>query len=102
MVGEEKTKVVWSYQAKTELRLAWEFISLTSPEYARQVVYDITGATNKLLENPTRFPPDRFRKDNQGDFRAFEIHQYRIAYQITKAQIKILRLRHVRQKPLEY
>jgi plasmid stabilization system protein ParE len=102
MVGEEKTKVVWSHQAKTELRLAWEFISLTSPEYARKLVHDITATTNGLLENPTRYPPDRFRIGNHGDFRAFEIHQYRIAYQITKAQIKILRLRHVRQKPLEY
>lgn len=47
-------------------------------------------------------PPDKFKKNNPGNYRAFEKYSYRIAYKHTATEIRILRVRHVKQEPKEY
>jgi plasmid stabilization system protein ParE len=51
---------------------------------------------------PEKYPPDKFRLDNEGNYRAFETHSYRISYKFTDREIRILRIRHVRQSPKPY
>jgi plasmid stabilization system protein ParE len=46
--------------------------------------------------------PDKYRLNNDGSFRAYEIHQYRIAYFIGEDHIRIVRMRHTSQEPQEY
>jgi plasmid stabilization system protein ParE len=55
-----------------------------------------------LVDHPEKHPPDRFKKDNNGNFRAFEKHSCRVAYYIAETEIRILRVRHVKQEPKEY
>jgi len=57
---------------------------------------------DKLPENPQRYAVDKFKRNNPGNYRAFEKYNYRIAYKHTDKEIHILRIRHVRQEPLEY
>ena len=58
--------------------------------------------TESLPENPEKFPPDKYKMKNDGSFRAFELFSYRVAYQITSKEIRILRVRHIRMEPLEF
>ena len=58
--------------------------------------------TENLKYNPEIYPLDKHRKNNKGDIRAFEKFSLRVAYQITKKQIRIIRLRHTSRDPLEY
>ena len=69
---------------------------------AEKVEGAILGNLSKSLSNPERFPPDKFKKNNDGIFRAFETHSYRVAYKFTKKEVRVLRIRHVKQEPKEY
>jgi plasmid stabilization system protein ParE len=51
--------------------------------------------------NPEQFPPDKYKRNNTGNFRAFEIYSYRVSFFYSTSEIQILRVRHVRQKAHE-
>jgi addiction module RelE/StbE family toxin len=94
--------IVWRKKALAELKKAFEYIGRDSLEAARKVTKDILDTTETLGENPKKFPADKYKTHNDGSFRAFEVHNYRVAYQIAKNEIRILRVRHVRMEPLEF
>ena len=48
------------------------------------------------------YPPDKYRKNNDGSFRAYELHRYRIAYRVTEKEIIIVRVRHTGMEPKQY
>ncbi len=97
-----KKIVVWSYEAKEQLKVAYKFIVEHSPENAKKVRIDIIAATRKLSVNPERHAPDKYKYDNDGSYRAFEKHKYRIVYRIMENEIRILRVRHTKIEPFEY
>jgi plasmid stabilization system protein ParE len=69
---------------------------------AERVEEIILTSIQKLNPNPEVHPPDKFKKNNAGQFRSFEKVSLRIAYKVTDNQIRILRIRHVKQEPKEY
>lgn len=74
-------------------------ISEESQLQAERVEEGILTSISGLVQNPERYPPDKFKKNNPGNFRAFEKLSFRIAYKVTQKQIRILRIRNVRQEP---
>ena len=42
------------------------------------------------------------KSENDGSYRAFEKHGYRIAYRFTKDIIRVLRIWHTKMKPKTY
>jgi len=63
---------------------------------------EIMKAVDELPLNPEKYPPDKYKKDNPGNYRAFEKYSLRVAYKHTNEEIRILRIRHVRQEPKPY
>jgi hypothetical protein len=55
-----------------------------------------------LPDHPEKYPPDKFKKNNPGNYGAFEKYTYRVAYKHTPMEIRILPMRHVKQEPKEY
>ena len=94
--------VIWSKAAKMQLQKAFDFISTDSPQNAKKIVTKIIDITITLSKNPERYPTDKYKKDNSGNYRAFEIYHYRISYSIAKENIYIVRLRHTSMSPLLY
>ena len=94
--------VVWRKRALGELRLIFEYISEDSLVSAKKVINSILDTAESLVNNPEKFPLDRFKLENDGAFRAFEIYSYRVAYQISSNEIRILRVRHIRMEPLVF
>jgi plasmid stabilization system protein ParE len=94
--------VVWSNSAKVELRKAFEYIALESLQNAQMIRDTLIDLTIDLLENPEKHPLDKFKKDNDGTWRAFEKHHYRVSYRILKTQIRVVRMRHTSKSPLTY
>ncbi len=94
--------VVWSNSAKAELRKAFEYIALDSLPNAQMVRDTLIDLTIDLPENPEKHPLDKFKKNNDGTWRAFEKHHYRVSYRILKNQIRIIRMRHTSKSPLTY
>ncbi len=94
--------VVWSNSVKAELRKAFEYIALDSLQNAQMVIDTLIDMTMDLPENPGKHSLDKFKKSNDGTWRAFEKHHYRISYRILKNQIRIIRMRHTSKSPLTY
>ena len=102
MVEKAMPVVVWSNSASIYFRKAYEHIKEGSYLNAEKVKEAITKMVDNLPNNPTKYPPDKFKKNNPGNYRAFEKYSYRIAYKHTEQEIKILRFRHVKQEPKNY
>jgi hypothetical protein len=47
-------------------------------------------------------PPDKYRKNKDKRFGAFEKYSYRVSYFVEEDAIRVLRFRHVEQEPQEY
>lgn len=73
--------------------------SFLAAEMVRRAIFE---ETERLKPNPEIYPLDRFRRNNDGMVRAFEKLSLRVSYEIKPDRIRILRVRHVRQKPLDY
>jgi len=56
----------------------------------------------KLASQPEMHRLDKYRNNNDGTFRAYEIYRYRIAYRVTEGQVIILRVRHSSMEPDTY
>jgi len=98
-----KTKrVIWPAKARKQLLEAYEYIKLDSVQNAEKVRKDILASTRELSISSKVYRPDKYKKDNDGNFRAFELHRYRIAYHIGKDEITVVRVRHSSMEPLDY
>ncbi|QLE00820.1 type II toxin-antitoxin system RelE/ParE family toxin [Galbibacter sp. BG1] len=95
-------EVVWRKLALKQLNEAYTFIKKDSLPAAEKVRDEIFDKAEALKLNPEIYPIDKYRKDNDGSVRAFEVYHYRIAYQITKSQIRILIVRHSKREPFKY
>lgn len=94
--------VVWSNSAKAELKKAFDYIALDSLQNAQIVRDTLIDLTLDLHENPEKHPLDKFKKHNDGSWRAFEKYHYRVSYRILENQIRIVRMRHTSMSPLSY
>ncbi len=97
-----KYKLVWTKRSQLHIRVLYSYISKDSPQNAGKVVSDIITAAEKAITNPEYYNPDKFKEKNDGSYRAFEIHHYRIVYRYQKNVIRILRVRHTKMEPLIY
>ena len=99
---EKEYEVLWNDTAIRHVRNIYDYIQEQSLQNASKVVDEILAATESLKTNPERFAADKYKKNNDGSFRYFEIYQYRVAFRIHNAHIRILRVRSTDQEPLPY
>lgn len=99
---EKKRKLIWDARALTQLEKSLEWISEQSVLQAEQVEQPILEILEIICVHPERYPPDKYKQNNSSSYRAFETHSYRVAYRFTANEIKILRIRHVKQNPKKY
>lgn len=94
--------VLWGDSAKSELKKAFDYIALDSLQNAHIFRDTLIDLTIDLAENPEKYPLDKFKKHNDGTWRAFEKHHYRISYRILKDQVRVVRMRHTSKSPIGY
>lgn len=94
--------IKWNRKALQQFDDAINYIKAHLPSGAKKVEVAILAKIDQLLKYPERYNPDKYKKDNDGSFRAFEIHHYRISYRYKRDEIRIIRLRHTRMNPLTY
>ena len=100
--GNPNPTVSWNKSAYTALQNAYEYIEETSPVSAKKVKDTILSMTRRLPEHPERYPLDKFKRSNPGNYRAFEKFSLRIAYRHNEKEVRILQCRHVKQQPKFY
>ena len=101
MVGK-KFKVNLDNLALSQLKQACEYIKKDSLKNSIKVRKDIFSACMALSLHPEKYSLDKYKLNNDGSYRAFELHHYRIVYRIVQTEIKILRIRHTSIEPEEY
>jgi len=94
--------VIWPLKVQHQLEGIINYITADSFQNAEKVKVDILSSTRKIQKHPEMHPVDKYKKNNDGSFRAYEIHRYRVAYPITKDEIIITRIRHTSMVPKLY
>ena len=95
-------EIVWNKRPLQDLAKELRKIKRDSYQGAESVERAILSSLEALKSNPEKYPPDKFKRNNAGNYRAFETHSYRVAYRFTAKQVRVLRIRHVKQEPREY
>jgi len=95
-------RLIWDSKALDDLTKSLEWISYQSFQEAEKVEESILNKLEVVKFNPERYPPDKYKNSNPGHYRALEIYSFRIAYSYNEDEIRILRVRHVKQEPKEY
>ena len=97
-----KPTLIWDKSAYDALLVAYNYIKEDSISNAIHVLDEILKITRSLPDHPQKYPADKFKSNNSGNYRSFEKNSYRVTYKITKTEIIILRIRHVKQEPKEF
>ncbi len=95
-------EVIWPLKTQNQLAQIVKYITLDSYQNAEKIKNEILASTRKLAVNEAMHPLDKYKRDNDGSFRAYELHHYRIAYRITEKKIIIVRIRHSSMVPKTY
>jgi plasmid stabilization system protein ParE len=94
--------IKWNKRAINQLTKVIEYIEKDSVQNAEKVKNDLLAEISKLTVHPERYNPDKYHINNDGSFRAFELHRYRVSYRYTKNEIRIIRIRHTKRNPKNY
>lgn len=70
----------WKQKAVNQFTDAIKYIEKDSPLNAKKFKKEILKKIDNLFFQPERYQPDKFKKNNDGSYRAFEIFCYRISY----------------------
>jgi plasmid stabilization system protein ParE len=95
-------KISWDKQAINYFRDAIKYIRKDSPQNADKIKKEILERISELSERPEIHNPDKYKLHNSGNYRAFEIHRFRVGYLVKKDEIIIARIRNTNQEPLDY
>jgi plasmid stabilization system protein ParE len=95
-------RIEWSRQALLQFNKAILHIAADSAQNAENVQAEILEKIEGIVVSPERYPPDEYKLQNNGAYRAFELHRLRVAYYVGDEVIRILRVRHTSREPQEY
>ena len=95
-------EIVWTKSAKSQLREIYKYISQESVQNAIKVINDLTQAVENIVQYPEKHKTDQYKKDNDGTYRAFEKHHFRVSYRNENQVIRILRIRHTKMNPKKH
>ena len=95
-------KIVWDKEAIQQFVKIIAFIKKDSIQNAEHVQLLLQQKLAELPKHPQKYPPDKYKLNNDGRFRAFTLFHYRISYYIAKQEIIILSIRHTKMLPKQY
>jgi plasmid stabilization system protein ParE len=82
--------IKWSKNAVQQLLEAIRYIEENGfNSYAEELEKDILFKVRNIPQNPEIYPLDKYKKNNNGNYHAFEIDSYRISYKTEKEAIKV-------------
>ena len=74
-----------------------EYLAVSSPEYAARVVDALFARVSQLLDFP--FSGPLYKKASLPEVRELLVRPYRVVYQVTDRQIRIMGVYHQHQNP---
>jgi plasmid stabilization system protein ParE len=102
MVQKKIKHIIWSKNATVQYFKILKYLSEEAPEAIDIVGNGLLDMIESLTLEYHNHPQDRYRKNNDGTFKAAIVFSYRISYQVSKTSINILRIRHTSREPKAY
>jgi plasmid stabilization system protein ParE len=97
-----KRKISWDKQSVNYFRETIRYIRKDSPQNADKVKQEILEKIAELSIRPEIHSPDKYKLNNNGQYKAFELYHLRVAYLVKEDEIIIARIRSAHQEPLHY
>lgn len=95
---QRQIRIIWDNNAKTDLKLIYDFIKLKSPQGAKNVIKDIVLAS-KSIKFTQQYQVDEILGE---PFRRFVVRNYKIIYKVhSEYEIRILQIFDTRQNPIK-
>lgn len=69
----KRRSVIIDNEAKFQLHLAYNYIREDSFQNAEKFRNKILASIKELIKNPEKYPPDKYRINNDGSYRAYEL-----------------------------
>jgi len=97
-------EIVWTETAQNQLEdIYFYLLEITkSDSTPEKVVETIYNSVSILKSDSEIYECDEMKSNNDGNYRAFEIYNYRESYKITNDFIYILRIRHTSRNPKNF
>lgn len=94
-------EIIWSKTALDQLESIYFYLikKTKSNTTTNKVIDSIYESVSVLKTNWEIYELDEMKKSNSGNFRAYEIYNYRVSYKITANKIFIIRIRHTKHNP---
>lgn len=94
-------EIVWSKTAQTQLEKIYFYLfkETKSKNIPNKVIDTIYNSVTILSTNWEIYELDEMKFSNDGNYRAYEVYNYRITYKITPQEIHLLRIRHTSRNP---
>jgi plasmid stabilization system protein ParE len=102
MAKKKIKNIVWSKNATIQYYQILEYLTKEAPEAINIVGNALLDMIESLALEYNNYPPDRFKKNNDGTFKAALVFNYKVSYQISDKDIYILRIRHTSREPMNY
>lgn len=84
------------------LEKAYAYVWEDSPKNADKIIGEIWDVVWKLPKYPEKYPPDKYKRNANGNYRVFEMYRYRVTYCVMPDHILIMRVRHTSRMPVRY
>jgi plasmid stabilization system protein ParE len=97
-----ENKIRWYEAPKKQFTTAIQYIMDDSVQNAVKIETRLFKKLEAVSKSPTMCPPDKYKINNDGSYRAFSLFHYRVSYRIKGNEIRILRFRHTSMKPKYY
>ena len=101
-MAKSKITVEWSVAAFLHFDEILEHLFKESEVAATIVGNTILNEVKQLPQYFNAHPLDRFKRNNDGHYRAFMVYSYRISYYVNESTIYVLRIRHTSREPLDH
>jgi plasmid stabilization system protein ParE len=96
-------KLVWSKRATNSFGKILDYIESDSIQNAEKVALEVLQKVKYAAKHPEFYNRDKYKTENpKGAFRAFEIYHIRVSLYFDEKQVRVVRVRHTKQKPLKY
>lgn len=94
-------KIIWTRIAIDQLFHIHEYILNTqkSLPVADKVVSIIHRSATGLNDNFEMYPPDGYKANNDGSYRAYTVCRYRVSYKVSSYEIYITGVLHTSRMP---
>ena len=102
MAQKKIKQIVWSKNAEKQFYKILDHLLEEAPQAIDKVGNELLNTISDLSLYYHNYPADRFKRNNDGTYRAALVFSYRVSYQIGDTTINILRVRHTSREPLTF